>query len=158
MCHYEDRGALLIGYSAKQAHDRKPALRIQAGRRLIGQDDGGFVGQSARYGNSLTLAAGKLTASITPHSESCLRSGCRSFSHCVCFSLFRAVFLLANVSKGVLMKAGLVLAVIVLTSAAASAEPKSVTLTVPGMTCPTCPVTIKKALKGAGRLGCDGDL
>lgn len=44
------------------------------------------------------------------------------------------------------MKAGLVLAVIVLTSAAASAEPKSVTLTVPGMTCPTCPVTIKKAL------------
>lgn len=60
MCHYKDRGALLTGYSAKQAHDRKPALRIQAGSRLIGQDDGGFVGQRARYGNSLTLAAGKL--------------------------------------------------------------------------------------------------
>ena len=26
------------------------------------------------------------------------------------------------------------------------AAPKTVTLTVPGMTCPTCPVTIKKAL------------
>ena len=26
------------------------------------------------------------------------------------------------------------------------AAPKSVTLAVPGMTCPTCPVTIKKAL------------
>ena len=31
-------------------------------------------------------------------------------------------------------------------ASAAWAAPKSVTLAVPGMTCPTCPVTIKKAL------------
>lgn len=31
-------------------------------------------------------------------------------------------------------------------TSAAWAAPKSVTLAVPGMTCPTCPVTIKKAL------------
>lgn len=41
------------------------------------------------------------------------------------------------------------LAVIVstgLVSAAAWASPKSVTLDVPGMTCPACPITIKKTL------------
>lgn len=31
-------------------------------------------------------------------------------------------------------------------TSSAWAAPKSVTLAVPGMTCPTCPVTIKKAL------------
>ena len=39
------------------------------------------------------------------------------------------------------------------------AAPKSVTLAVPGMTCPTCPVTIKKALmKGTRRCECHRSL
>ena len=38
--------------------------------------------------------------------------------------------------------------------AAAWAAPKSVTLDVPGMTCPTCPITIKKTLlKQPGVIG-----
>ena len=37
-------------------------------------------------------------------------------------------------------------AVLLVLSAPAWAAPKSVKLDVPGMTCPTCPITIKKAL------------
>lgn len=39
-----------------------------------------------------------------------------------------------------------VVAVLVL-AAAAWASPKTVTLNVPGMTCPACPLTVKKALQ-----------
>jgi mercuric ion binding protein len=39
-----------------------------------------------------------------------------------------------------------VVLVLVLTIPSAWAAEKSVTLTVPGMTCPTCPVTLKKSL------------
>ena len=35
---------------------------------------------------------------------------------------------------------------VVLLSTSALAESRSITLAVPGMTCPTCPVTLKKAL------------
>jgi periplasmic mercuric ion binding protein len=41
---------------------------------------------------------------------------------------------------------GIAASLLVTVGSAAWAAPKSVTLDVPGMTCPTCPVTIKKAL------------
>jgi mercuric ion binding protein len=41
---------------------------------------------------------------------------------------------------------GITASLLVTVGSAAWAAPKSVTLDVPGMTCPTCPVTIKKAL------------
>jgi len=41
---------------------------------------------------------------------------------------------------------GLAALVLAALTSAAWAAPKSVTLDIPGMTCPTCPVTIKKAL------------
>ena len=41
---------------------------------------------------------------------------------------------------------GAIAAVLFALSSPLWAAPKSVTLAVPGMTCPTCPVTIKKAL------------
>jgi len=41
---------------------------------------------------------------------------------------------------------GIVTSLLVTVGSTAWAAPKSVTLDVPGMTCPTCPVTIKKAL------------
>jgi len=41
---------------------------------------------------------------------------------------------------------GVTASFLVTVGSAAWAAPKSVTLDVPGMTCPTCPVTIKKAL------------
>jgi mercuric ion binding protein len=53
------------------------------------------------------------------------------------------------------MKLGLITLATLLSTAASPvwAAPKTVTLAVPGMTCPTCPLTIKKALlkeKGVG--------
>jgi mercuric ion binding protein len=41
---------------------------------------------------------------------------------------------------------GITASLLVTVGSAAWAAPKSVTLNVPGMTCPTCPITIKKAL------------
>jgi len=41
---------------------------------------------------------------------------------------------------------GTIASLLLLATSPAWAAPKSVTLDVPGMTCPTCPVTIKKAL------------
>jgi mercuric ion binding protein len=41
---------------------------------------------------------------------------------------------------------GIAASLLVTVGSVAWAAPKSVTLDVPGMTCPTCPVTIKKAL------------
>jgi mercuric ion binding protein len=41
---------------------------------------------------------------------------------------------------------GFSLSLLLVFASAAWAAPKSMTLEVPGMTCPTCPVTIKKAL------------
>lgn len=41
---------------------------------------------------------------------------------------------------------GTAASLLLLATSPAWAAPKSVTLDVPGMTCPTCPVTIKKAL------------
>ena len=41
---------------------------------------------------------------------------------------------------------GIVASLLATVGSMAWAAPKSVTLDVPGMTCPTCPVTIKKAL------------
>ena len=41
---------------------------------------------------------------------------------------------------------GITASLLVTVGSAVWAAPKSVTLEVPGMTCPTCPVTIKKAL------------
>jgi len=41
---------------------------------------------------------------------------------------------------------GFSLSLLLVFSSVARAAPKSVTLDVPGMTCPTCPITIKKAL------------
>jgi periplasmic mercuric ion binding protein len=41
---------------------------------------------------------------------------------------------------------GIAASLLVTVGSAAWAAPKSVTLDVPGMTCPTCPVTIKKAV------------
>ena len=41
---------------------------------------------------------------------------------------------------------GIAASLLVTVGSAAWAAPKSVTLDVPGMTCPTCPITIKKAL------------
>jgi mercuric ion binding protein len=38
-------------------------------------------------------------------------------------------------------------AALMLTSTTAWAAPKTVTLSVPGMTCSTCPITVTKALK-----------
>ncbi len=43
------------------------------------------------------------------------------------------------------MKNGLLL--LILTTFAASAEQQTVTLSVPGMNCPVCPITVQKALK-----------
>lgn len=49
------------------------------------------------------------------------------------------------------LKTMLVAAVGVLVLAAAAwASPKTVTLNVPGMTCPACPITVKKALEKVG--------
>jgi mercuric ion binding protein len=44
-----------------------------------------------------------------------------------------------------ILLAGIVVALVVIASAWAS--PQTVTLNVSGMTCPTCPVTVKKALE-----------
>jgi len=41
---------------------------------------------------------------------------------------------------------GIAASLLLLLTASAWAAPKTLTLDVPGMTCPTCPVTIKKAL------------
>ena len=41
---------------------------------------------------------------------------------------------------------GITTALVLLATSPAWAAPKSVMLDIPGMTCPTCPITIKKAL------------
>lgn len=41
---------------------------------------------------------------------------------------------------------GIAVSLLITVGSAAWAAPKSVTLDIPGMTCPTCPVTIKKTL------------
>ena len=67
---------------------------------------------------------------------------------CVRLSIPSPLFLLIYVSpKEVTLKRISTLAVFLMLSiTSAYAAEKSVVLTVPGMTCPTCPVTLKKAL------------
>ena len=53
--------ALLIdGQLAQEVHDDLRALRIERGRRLVGQDDARTIGERAGDGDALRLAARKL--------------------------------------------------------------------------------------------------
>ena len=57
--YHEDRGAHLV-YLLKQEHKLKAAHGVEVAGRLVRDYHGRIVDQSARYGNTLLLTAGKL--------------------------------------------------------------------------------------------------